>query len=354
MDGDIDGVVRAGRRYLEALGYPGALRIEGEESVGWHGARYSFAMRIIALASEVTGDYPMAADLYRRANPAGGVCGNGNDIRWREQIEGVIRAEEQRGGCHAAIAERLLGIDDGTDDHFGTARLARAGFDLARMYRGALVTRNRDGERAVLTAALSRSPAALAAPSLERLRVRGPEDWERRLHAVEGLADAAQSAALPVLVGLLRESPPELRVRTLRAIGSLAADPGFDPCGSHGVGEGQSLGSEWERPIRRLPNECGQSMTRAARRSPADQLLPFAGAADGPTRDATAQALGRVAATNAVPVLRALEQDPYGAGYTVAVSPNGQLVHVPVYPVREAARNALSNIARVENGYRPE
>ncbi|MFY0541563.1 hypothetical protein [Nannocystis pusilla] len=173
--GDVVGLVQHGRAYLARLGFPGPVNGRAESHWAWGGARYSYVFRDLALGAELLGDPTLAGQLYRRADPGGGMCGTSVSYRWSEQVRGAIRSAERAGDCRVAVAERLLDVDGPRDMYpkpapdsmdYGPARLAAAGFDVARLYRGALLTAGRDAEPAVLRAALERAPEPLRAVAL--------------------------------------------------------------------------------------------------------------------------------------------------------------------------------------------
>jgi hypothetical protein len=68
---------------------------------------------------------------------------------------------------------------------------------LRRLYRGAMLTLNRDLPAAELEAALKTAPPTIRARALRRYRQKGAEDWERRVYALEGWAVVGRAAALP-------------------------------------------------------------------------------------------------------------------------------------------------------------
>jgi HEAT repeat protein len=346
--GDVRGVATHARAYLERLGYPGPLRAAGETTWAWGGARYSYVLRDLALASEVLGDVDLAGRLWRRADPGGGACGTSTSYRWSQQIEGAIRAAERAGDCRPAVAERLLDVDGptrrgSTPDalDYGPARLAAAGFDVARLYRGAVLTAGRDQDLAVVRAALERAPQPHRAAALRRLAQRGPEAWDRRVFAVEGLADAAGRAALPVLQRLLVDAPASLRPRVLSTLGQLATRPSVDPCDpdEHGFLFGE-WSSQWSRRVAALGERCETSLRLDASGALVRAVTPWLADADPDVRVAAAEALGRIGHRDALPALRARLRDPHRPGGQTCTDG----VCVPYYPVREAAREAVAAI----------
>lgn len=349
-DGDLAAVARHGREYLRGLGFPGPLDRAAEDTFAWGGARYSYVLRDLAQAAELLGDASLAGALYRRADPGGGMCGTSTTYRWAHQVRGAIRSSEQLGDCRPAVAERLLDIDGPRDlwptprpdaEDYGPARLRLAGFDVPRLYRGALLTAGRELEPAALQRALERAPADRRAAALARLRARGPEAWARRVFAVEGLADASGRAALPQLQGLLAAATPELRARALAAIGELAARPSSDPCDPELAGLSLSGSSGWERHVTPLGATCATSLRLHEAGSLAMSLVPWLEDHDPETRRAAAEALGRIGHRAALPALRARRGDRH--------APEGTRVCVDgmcgsYYPVREAVAAAIASI----------
>ena len=186
----------------------------------WGGARFSYVMRDVAMAAELEDEPALAAELYRRAAPGGGACGTSVSYRAQLQTRGLIRSEEARGRCRAVIAERL-GYPD--EEAYGPARLADAGYDLPRLYRGALLTRHRERPRVELEAAIERAPVHRREAALARLSARGPEAWESRVSAVEGLANYSGRAGMEHELTLIDRADAALRVRLISAIGSAAS-----------------------------------------------------------------------------------------------------------------------------------
>ncbi|HEY3354119.1 MAG TPA: HEAT repeat domain-containing protein [Polyangia bacterium] len=307
--GDPEGVAAAARAYLESLGYPGPIRAGEEHDFAWGGPRFAYVMRDLALAAEYLGRFDEAAGLYRRANPGGGACGSSVSYRWQEQVQGAIRAEEGRGRCRAAVLERLLAVAGwDSDRRYGPARLTAAGFDVARLYRGALVTANRDADPAALQAALAAAPPGLRQAALARLAARGPEALERRVFALEGAADTGRAAALPVLLAAARAGVPAVAARALAAVGELAQRPEADPCRG-GIGFGGSS-NVWRRAIRPLGRDCATRVGRAQADALARDVVPWLADRDPRVRDAAAAALGQIGSPVALGPLRQLLANP--------------------------------------------
>jgi hypothetical protein len=317
--GDVDGLVRHARAYLERLGFPGPLLGAAESAWAWGGARYSYVLRDLALGAELRGEPELAGPLYRRANPGGGMCGTSDSARWAEQVRGTIRSAERAGDCRPAVAERLLDLDGrwdrwsanlGSAASYGPARLAAAGFDLARLYRGALLTAGRDEAPAVVRAALARAPEPLRAAALARLERRGPEAWEARVFAIEGLADTAGRAGLDELVRRLPTLAPAQRRRALAAIGQAAERPGADPCDPDDLSiYGASLSNVWSRHVSPLGVDCATVLRLGDAAALARALTPWLADPDPDVREAAAVALGLIGHRAALPALRAARRD---------------------------------------------
>jgi len=345
--GDIAGIVRDGEAYLQRLGYPGPLDGAAEHSRAWGGAPFSYVLRDVARARELLGEHARAGELYRRAEPGGGLCGTSVSSRWTEQVRGAIRSAEGSGDCRAAIAERLLDIDgppptwSSTPEaaDYGPARLARAGFDVPRLYRGALVTAGRDLDPKALRVAMERAPELLRGPALARLQARGAEAWERRVQAVQGLADLEGRAALPVLVALLTTATAPLRPRVLRTIGALGARPIEDPCDPDPDGFHMSGSNEWERQVTPLAARCETSLRLHEAGPLALSLVTWLKDPVPETREAAAEAMGAIGHKAALPALHERRADPYKTGTICTNS-----VCRPHYPVREAVREASARI----------
>lgn len=310
--GDLTGSIAAGRRYLATLGYPRPMDRAADADHAWGGARHSFVMRDVAAIAELTGELTLAYDLYRRADPGGGACGTSYWSYWRDQVGGVIRSAERLGDCRPALAERLLDID--LDAHsgdppdplgLGTGRLAAAGFDLPRLFRGALLTLGRDDE-AKLRAVLAAAPASLRSAALARLARRGSEDWARRVYAIEGMAATGDARTLTALADLLATVAPADQARIATAIGEAGERPPQDPCAPQQGFGGGSWSNVWTRPVPRLARSCKGSLTLAQSEALAQTLLPLALHGDEPVQSAAITALGELAVTSAAPTLRRL------------------------------------------------
>ncbi|QSQ18861.1 hypothetical protein JY651_26245 [Pyxidicoccus parkwayensis] len=341
--GDLQAMDTAARRYLGLLGYPGPLKANEENTYGWHGSRYASVMRELARVQEDVGAFAEAAALNRRASPGDGACGTGVDLVLKDQILAVIRTTEQHSGCRAVVAERLLDMDgelQSEDDPspYGPARLREAGFDVARLYRGALVTRHRDIPVGELKQVLSSAKEPLRTAALRRLQERGPEAWEKRVQALEGFAAVVQREAVEPLLTLALTSLGGTQHRAVEALGRLVERPGFDPCSGEGGVSGSVIGSSWRRYIPKIGERCATSLKPRERDSVARRLLPLLESKDGRTREVTAEALGLLGSELAVPRLEQLATDGYISGAYFSGSGNAD---VPRYPVREAAAKAL-------------
>jgi hypothetical protein len=353
--GQVVQVERLARGYLETLNFPDTLHGEEEDVYFWHAPRYYHVMRDLAQSWEALGRYHEAAGLWRRMSTAGAACGTGADYVWQQQVKAVIRDEEIAGHCEVAVAERLLAIDDSRwnkQNAYGPARLLRAGFEVARLLRGALLTINRDAGEAAATRAIEAWPATPRLFAQMRLRDKGPEDWERRVQAARGVADTMQAAAIPLLLRAAEQSLPAGRQRALAALGDLAERPFSDPC--RGLGSGRfTISSRWVRPVTPIGQDCGTGFAGADRTRLARQVAVYANDRDVGTRKAVATALGKLAEPVARPALRRLLHDGERLGEVCTGSADQSPEHCrPHYPVRKAAREALDNIIEIERSWR--
>jgi hypothetical protein len=304
---DLEGAREAAVTYLASLGYPGPIDGSREVDQTWGGARFSYVMRDLALVSEVVGELGTAADMYQRANPAGGMCGTSTDYRRGAQLHGFIRAKERLGECREVVALRLLDWDDqydpgeesdaSTEPDYGPGRLARDGWDVARMYRGALLTRNRDGDPQLVRAALTAAgDVGVGAAGLRRFEREGAEAWEWRVRATEGLADVGGRDAVDELVALLPSADEAHRIRLLDAIGAMARRRWSGPCDPDETrgwfGGGSNI---WSRKVSAFGRSCPTQLGDAEARRLADRLLPYAKDETTPTGRAAIRAVGYLA-----------------------------------------------------------
>lgn len=343
--GNAADVVAHGLRYLVSLGYPDPIRVS-DDVHGFHGPRSTFVMRDVALAYELLFNYRAAEALYRRASEDIALSGTGSSARWEHQVMGVIRTGELAGDCSRIVPERLIGIHQ-QEGLFGPRRLAKAGFDVRRLYAGALLTANRDGPLVALKAALEASPVPGASERLARL---GPESWETRVFAVEGFADEAQRDAIPVLTALARKASPTVRWRILRALGDLAERPERDPCKPRDgfAGFEGGIGSEFERAVRPLSSSCETNLNEPERSALSREIEAHLGDAETAVQEAAVTALGRIVARGIEVRLKKIAREhPTVTGKTCrAVGPARKAENCePYYPVRRAAADALENVA---------
>lgn len=297
LGGDAAETAKLSREYLVHLGYPGP--ITGSDQFGWHGARFSGVMRQLADALERTGGFAEAASLQRTANPGGGMCGTGASYRWSQQVKAVIRDTERAGGC--ATAERLLEIES-YEPEYGTAELTRRGFDLKRLYRGALVTMNRDDPK-LLDRAFARLDTTSEAAARARLKRIGPEAWEARVHALDGLI--AISTELPPMVDLVEQARPETAERGLEALAHRVQRPDDDPCGDQLSFSG-SFSSEWSRHVTALSESCATRLEAAQESALAARLTKLEDYPAHPVQLGLAKALSALASKNGAETLARL------------------------------------------------
>jgi HEAT repeat protein len=233
---------------------------------------------------------------------------------------------------------------------YGVSRLEEAGYDVQRLYRGALVTLHRDVETDELERVLKGAPAALRKAALKRLVERGPEAWEARVYAIEGLADVAGRNAFQILLPLTKSGSSTVRVRAIKAIGAIGEAPPFNPCKSLG-GFGGGYSSSWEREVSSLGHECESVLLSDEAERLTQQLSPLARDDDPGVREEVAKTLGKIAAAKAIPHLEKLLEDrfqPEGV-QTCDSGPDGKLINCrSPYLVREAAQAGLERIAELQ------
>ena len=354
--GNVFAIERWARAYLETLDFPNPLHGAEEDVLFWHAPRFHYVMRDLAESWEALGRYHEAAGLWRRTSRTGAACGTAAAYAWQEQVKAVIRDEEIDGRCDTTVAERLLDVGGSRwneDDQYGTRRLVDAKFDVPRLLRGALLTINRDAGEVTVKKALDGLPEIPRLFAQMRLREKGSEDWERRLQAARGVADTMQEAAIPLLLLAAEQSLPPGRQRAISALGDLAERPPSNPCGNFLVSRSLSTGSEWVRPVRPLEESCKGNRGPARRNRLARALSAYARDRDAGTREAVAVALGKIAAPSSRAVLQRLSRDGAtdGTVCSEASATVGSSCHAH-FPVREAARQALSNLAELEVSWR--
>lgn len=353
LDGDLPEHARASDAYLRTLGYPGPLRLAQEGDMRWGGAGASFVMRDAARTAEILGHYDLAESLYRRANPGGGGCGTSVDFRRDDQIRGAIRSAEMRAGCRAALAERLYTIEGDLRHVYDTARLTKAGFDVPRLYAGALLTIGRDD-----AAALDRAIKALPTRSNEaaaRFAKLGPEAWSARVRALPGYADTARDASLDRLLLFAERGAPGVRAEAMSAIGRLAEDRGNDPCLDTGLRFSFRGWSRSDRQVRSAMNDCSTRIPAKTVDGALARIAAMAGDPDAGVREAVAVALGRLGSQKAKTALTKLAKDTFDAGGTVCVQrDDGPQICGPNRPVARAAEDALKKLGEAETHRREQ
>ncbi len=156
-------------------------------------------------------------------------------------IRASISCEERQQHCRGTVSARLASINmpaSDPDNLYGPQRLAAAGFDVHRLYRGAWLTAFRDMDSLQLKALFEKSPAPMRAAALSRLAKNGPEAWEFRVRALEGLADLEQKLSIERLMQVVRvrqlsveypvSSSPT--IRSIDILTALTSRPWADPC----------------------------------------------------------------------------------------------------------------------------
>ena len=345
-EGDLETHALLARRYLETLGYPGKIRVAEEGDERWGGHGFSYVMRDLARTDEILGRLEEASTLYRRANPGGGVCGTSSGSMTANQIEAMVRTAEETSGCRTVVAERLYSVALDRKGVYGTPRLAAAGFDVAKLYRAALLTLGRDKELALEQTFAA--DAQLGQPALGRLRSRGTEAWATRTRAVAGYGALLGKSAFPALQNMAEHGFAEDRLLAISTLGKLAEDHGNDAClGFGGWGGGDSRMS---REVDALSHTCATKLAPADTDDLVKRLAVLGANPDPGLREAVAIALGRSGAKSAVPVLTKLARDTYSTGgkYCVEASDRPEVCG-PDRPVRRAAEEGLELVKKAES-----
>ena len=270
--GAVDDVQTIGAAYLKSLGFPGAIDLGQEAHMTWGGPQVWNVMRDVALASEVVGELEIAGALYHRANPGGGACGTSVGYRWEKQVKGYIRAVERTQGCRPVVVERLLDVGGSRwrASAYGPQRLRDAGFDIGRLYRGALLTRNRATE--------------------------AEDAWEYRVRAAEGLAAELDREGVEALFAVLPVADDALRVRTLSAIGRAMKRWHVGPCPTDTIHLSSiGFGGGWEREVPPISTSCDNALTDDEALAMAKRIAPYLGGHDE-VHAAALEAIGQLAA----------------------------------------------------------
>lgn len=345
--GDLKAIARTSRRFLQTLGYPGKIQTKKVGMYAWGGAFWAYAMRDLAVALELLGQNKEAAHLYRRADPGGGACGTSTPYRWKEQMAGLIRTTELLGRCRAVVPERLVHFEEEADSPYGPLRLKKAGFDLQRLYRGALVTRYRDLPMKQLRQLLQTAPARLRKAALTRLQRRGPEAWEQRVFALEGIADTTRRKAFPLLIKLALHGKGDLQKRALAAIGELGKKPRTNPCKKSRWTHFGFSSTLWNRPIRSLGSKCATLLAPKEVAQLSHQVASLLKDPDSQRKALVLRTLGQLAHPSTVRLLTPyLKSTFHNPRISRCQSSKGKLVCKPSYPLREAAQSALTFIKK--------
>ncbi len=340
--GELETVARARQQYLEVLGFPGPVDACWIHGSGRFPYRQQQVMTCLAGDLEALGRTREAEQVYRRILWWRPQCASGPRRSRDALVFALIRTGERTSGCRRVVAERLRASGA---EAYGPQRLAEAGFDLARLYRGALLTRNRDGDADELIQALQVARPELATRAIARLQRLGPEAWEERVLALEGLADSAQRNALEPLQQVLPVLNETAKLRALHALGTLAWRPRAGPVDctqswSYGMGGGS-------RPIKSLGRSCETRLSEAEARTLSRGLMPLLGDRSANVQVAAAETLGQVASAWSKRVLRRIARQRAASGGGVCSNSGCQ----SDYELREAATGAL---AQIDRAYHPE
>jgi hypothetical protein len=266
--------------------------------------------------------FVVAAELGGPTRPARGVederssdagVRSGTGAREDEQTMNFIVRAEATHHCRSAVTARMLRLSvretsgPGVADLFGVTPLARAGFDVARLYRGALLTVNQGVPDEQVRAAVNRAPPAVRPPMQAHLERWGHPDWEFETRAVEGWADLRGRAAFPRLLELASSASLRVRLRTLKALAQLVREShecGVSCGGWRVVG---TVGWSEAASVRALDEHCAEALTETERGELTRALLPLASDASEELRAALTQVLGALGAPSARDTLVGLD-----------------------------------------------
>lgn len=311
IDGDVARHAAAAEAYLKLLGYPGPIRVAEETDARWGGRGFSYTLRLWARSEEILGHFDVAEPLHRRATPGGGMCGTSTDSVRASQMEGAIRAAEQREGCRPVIAERLFTPNGRSKDVYGARTLDQAGFDVTRLYRAAL------------------------------LDIGEGTDWSKRTRAISGYADAGGRDAAPRVVEIAERGDVEDRIAAIGGLEGMLRSYGIDPCVPSQIGYGHGLGNG-EREVQSIMERCDTKLDDKARDAIIRRIAALAGDPDWRVREAVAKMLGATGAPAARTTLAKLARDTYDDGTTTCDGTTD--VCEPTRPVKRAAKQGLEDV----------
>lgn len=328
-------VIEQAEAYLHLLGWPGRIASGQETDVGWGHSRYSEVMRILAREYRKKGRLDEAVDLLRRSDPGGGPCGTGYAYVLARHIEEVIDVEEQRGTCRAAVPGRLWSPQPRSTDV-----LRQRGFDVPRLYRGALVTLGRPRESARPPAQSVREAGAPGIRAIARLDRLGREIWWDRVRAIEGFAIESGKDAVDELALLAaRPGPAYVTGHALAALKSLVERGSCHQQGDEFVftSGGDCWPFEVCREVEHLA--CEAMPSDSMRESLVHRISILERHPSVQVRETLASALEAMGTPSAVPILERLAKDPTVTG--TVTDDKGQR---PYLPIADRAREALERL----------
>ncbi|NUP05099.1 MAG: hypothetical protein HOW73_03445 [Polyangiaceae bacterium] len=316
--GDIGQYAKTARDYLASLGYPGPLRTEEDGAAHWKGPGYLEVLREYARAREMLGETAEAERAYRHTRHVNGT---------HDQIvKGAIRTAEVRAGCEGSVAERLFAINQ-PEDFYGINRLIEDGYDVPRLYRGALLTSGR-ADPAEVRRALQASP--LRREGIARLERLGSEWWAGRTRAIPGLADTARAKSVDALARVAAKGDRYDQLEALLTLGRLLRDDGADPCKKVNVPRIYLIGGL--RAVQPMV-ECGSKIDPTLVTALVRSLAPLQNSPDDEVLHDFVGLLGLLGSVEAKPLLQSVIA-------TSGARANGE--------IEERARSELSRIDMAE------
>ncbi len=304
---NIPALVRAIRTFSEAL-FTMEVDVDFEPCLGDVNSWTSADFRDMAALSEALGLLDAADFLYRVPVPDSGSHVTSDDFNWETQVKGLIRVSERADRCNRVVAERLLSIDGPLEEwslfDYGPDRLAKAGYDLPRIYRGAVLTRNREYLSAEPETTIENLQGSLLSSFRARFQKMGIEDWERRTFAAEGLIGTQKRPALIETIDLLSKLYPKSRSAVMIALGERAHRLTVGECKedeSMGVGSGGML---WWRKVRSVGVSCPDRLSDKEADELAEKLIPFLDDPEPEVCKSTVQALEQIASFQSIDALK--------------------------------------------------
>ncbi len=236
LAGDVQETVNAARSFIASFGFPGRIRGHEESEFDMGSSRLAHIMARLAELDELLGNDDEALLLHQRRPIGGGMCGTGLPYDEAKLVQAQLRLKVKHHPCNATV---LLALNPRAQV-FGEQPnlLENGGYDVARFYRGAILTAFRDIDPGRLKARLATAPEPLRAAALARFEKRGPEAYASQIDGLARWVNSQGEAAVPQLLHFAsapsdsanRDDLRWFRVRAIDALGRLLERPAVDPC----------------------------------------------------------------------------------------------------------------------------